>query len=58
MAITIGISEETWKELNNRKSAGDSFDKIIRELETKIDVLQDEIDQHNYATKIDFEMPL
>ena len=33
-------------------------DQIIRELETKIDVLQDEIDQHNYATKIDFEMPL
>ena len=27
---TIGISRDTWKELNSRKEVGDSFDSVLR----------------------------
>lgn len=27
---TIGISRETWKELNARKEVGDSFEDVLR----------------------------
>jgi predicted CopG family antitoxin len=30
MTITISISNETWKELNARKEAGESFDSVIK----------------------------
>ena len=29
---TVKVSRETWQDLNSRKTPGDSFDDIIREL--------------------------
>lgn len=31
MAITIAISDETWKILNERKSPGQTFDSVIKQ---------------------------
>jgi predicted CopG family antitoxin len=30
MTITIGISEEVWKKLNDMKKPGQSFEEILR----------------------------
>ena len=29
---TIGISRETWRELNSRKDVGDSFEDVLRRI--------------------------
>lgn len=32
MATTITVSTETWKELNGRKSPGESFEDVVNRL--------------------------
>lgn len=30
--VTIRVKEDTWERLNRRKTAGDSFDDVVRRL--------------------------
>lgn len=32
MATTIEVSDETWEELNQQKSRGESFDDVIQQI--------------------------
>ncbi len=37
--VTVRVSEQTWKRLNQRKGPGDSFDDVIEDL---LDETEDE----------------
>jgi predicted CopG family antitoxin len=39
MTITISIQDSTWKELNARKNAGETFDSVIKKALNEIPAL-------------------